>query len=165
VSLGSMALNVMGEPQAVHCGPWFCLSSMCRSSQFGAMSSPASHPVEADFIGSLMTIVFCTELQLGQSNSRCSNPTGPGLMLVSVIRDVHCRQRGRSIGVSRDLGENWDFDMTLPGKGGSVTELSVTGNCQWLGGDGITMPQCERYLWSILLIHQKLIYLGVPQSK
>ena len=81
-------------------------------------------------MGSLMTILFCTELQLGQSNSRCSNPTGPGLMLVSVIRDVHCEQRGRSISVSRGMGENWDFNMTLPWRGGSVTELSVTDNCQ-----------------------------------
>jgi len=27
--LGSIAVSLMGEPQAVHCGPWFCLSSMC----------------------------------------------------------------------------------------------------------------------------------------
>jgi hypothetical protein len=26
--LGSITVNLMGEPQAVHCGPWFCLSSM-----------------------------------------------------------------------------------------------------------------------------------------
>jgi hypothetical protein len=29
--LGSITDSLMGEPQAVHCGPWFCLSSMCRS--------------------------------------------------------------------------------------------------------------------------------------
>jgi hypothetical protein len=28
VQLGSIADNFMGESQAVHCGPWFCLSSM-----------------------------------------------------------------------------------------------------------------------------------------
>jgi hypothetical protein len=77
--------------------------------QFGAISSPASHPADADFIGSLITTFFCTELHLGQSNRRCSNPIGPALMLVSIIRDVHCGQRGRSIGVSRDVGENWGF--------------------------------------------------------
>ena len=26
--LGSTAVNFIGEPHAVHCGPWFCLSSM-----------------------------------------------------------------------------------------------------------------------------------------
>ena len=26
--LGSITANLMGEPQAAHCGPWFCLSSM-----------------------------------------------------------------------------------------------------------------------------------------
>jgi hypothetical protein len=26
--LGSITDNFIGEPQAVHCGPWFCLSSM-----------------------------------------------------------------------------------------------------------------------------------------
>lgn len=109
--------------------------------QVGAISSPASHPAEADFIGSHMTTRFCTELHLGQSNSRCSNPIGPGLTLASVIRDVHCGQRGRSIGVSRDGGENWDFDMTPPCKGGSVTELSVTDGCQWRGGDLGKMQQ------------------------
>jgi hypothetical protein len=29
--LGSIAVNFIGEPQAVHCGPWFCVSSMCCS--------------------------------------------------------------------------------------------------------------------------------------
>jgi hypothetical protein len=28
---GSIAVSVNGEPQAVHCGPWFCLSSMSCS--------------------------------------------------------------------------------------------------------------------------------------
>lgn len=26
--LGSIAVNLMGEPQAAHSGPWFCLSSI-----------------------------------------------------------------------------------------------------------------------------------------
>ena len=29
---GSIAVNLIGEPQAVHCGPWFCVSSMVCSS-------------------------------------------------------------------------------------------------------------------------------------
>jgi len=30
--LGSIAVNLIGEPQAVHCGPWFCVSSMVAPS-------------------------------------------------------------------------------------------------------------------------------------
>jgi hypothetical protein len=26
--LGSIAVNFIGEPQVVHCGPWFCTSSI-----------------------------------------------------------------------------------------------------------------------------------------
>jgi hypothetical protein len=36
--------------------------------------------------------------------------------------------------------------MTLPCKGGSVTELSVTDGCQRRGGDRTTMPQCKSCL-------------------
>jgi len=43
VPLGSIADNFMGEPQAVHCGPWFCLSSMAslsdRRSEFSGKPS------------------------------------------------------------------------------------------------------------------------------
>jgi hypothetical protein len=98
-ALGSIAVNLMGEPQAVHCGPWFCLSSMVASPQFGALSSPASHPTEADFIGSLAMTSFCTELHFGHSNRRCSKPIGPGLTRASIMRDVQREQRGRSIEV------------------------------------------------------------------
>jgi hypothetical protein len=74
--LGSIAVNLIGEPQAVHCGPWFCVSSMRCSPQFGALSSPASHPTEADFIGSLATTSFCTKWHLGHSNRRYSKMQG-----------------------------------------------------------------------------------------
>jgi hypothetical protein len=30
--LGSIAANLIGEPQAAHCGPWFCVSSMVAPS-------------------------------------------------------------------------------------------------------------------------------------
>jgi hypothetical protein len=30
--LGSIAVSFIGEPQAVHCGPWFCASSMRQPS-------------------------------------------------------------------------------------------------------------------------------------
>jgi hypothetical protein len=43
IQLGSIADNFMGEPQAVHCGPWFCLSSMAspsdRRSEFSSKPS------------------------------------------------------------------------------------------------------------------------------
>jgi hypothetical protein len=98
--LGSIAVNLIGEPQAVHCGPWFWVSSMCGlPPQFRALSSPASHPTEADFIGSLAMTSFCTELHFGHSNRRCSKPIGPGLTRASIMRDVQREQRGRSIEV------------------------------------------------------------------
>jgi hypothetical protein len=58
VLLGSIADSFIGEPQAVHCGPWFCTSSMRRSSQFGVLSSPESHPTASDLKGSdAMTLI------------------------------------------------------------------------------------------------------------
>jgi hypothetical protein len=93
--LGSIAVNLIGEPQAVHCGPWFCLSSMRWSLQVGALSSLASHPTDADFIGSPATTSLRTEAHLGHSNRRCSKSRGPGLIHASIIRDVQCGQCGR----------------------------------------------------------------------
>ena len=72
----------------------------------GALSSPASHPTEADFMGSLATTSFCTKSHAGHSNRRCSKPIGLGLMRASIMRDVQCQQRGRSMGVSCGLDEN-----------------------------------------------------------
>jgi len=43
---------------------------------------------------------FCTVLHLGHSNRRCSKPIGPGLMRASIMRDVQCEHRGRSMRVS-----------------------------------------------------------------
>src|SRR5260370_2817226 len=37
-ALGSIAVNFIEEPQAVHCGPWFCVSSIRCSPQFGALT-------------------------------------------------------------------------------------------------------------------------------
>ena len=65
--------------------------------QFGALSSPASHPTEADFMGSLATTSFCTKWHLGHSNRRCSKPMGPGLMRASIMPDVQREQCGRSM--------------------------------------------------------------------
>ena len=48
--LGSIAVNLIGEPQAVHCGPWFCVSSMIwpsvRSPEF-----PGKPPYGSRFHG------------------------------------------------------------------------------------------------------------------
>jgi len=41
--LGSIALNLIGEPQAVHWGPWFCVSSIC----FAPLSSAPWVPQQA----------------------------------------------------------------------------------------------------------------------
>jgi hypothetical protein len=46
--LGSIAVSFMGEPQAVHCGPWFCVSSIASLPQFGALSSTSSQPAAFD---------------------------------------------------------------------------------------------------------------------
>jgi hypothetical protein len=39
--LGSIEVNLMGEPQAEHNGPWFCLSSIGYPLMFGARRSLA----------------------------------------------------------------------------------------------------------------------------
>ena len=67
-------------------------------------------------------------------------------MLVSVIRDVHRGQRGRSIGVSRAIGENWDFDMTLPARAGALPNSRSPMVANWRGGDGSNVPQCASCL-------------------
>jgi hypothetical protein len=39
--LGSIAVSFIGEPQAVHCGPWFCISSIrCSLSSANQCSKP-----------------------------------------------------------------------------------------------------------------------------
>jgi hypothetical protein len=129
----------MGEPQAVHCGPWVCVSSKCCSPQFGALSCPASHSAEADSIGSAATTSLCTELHLGHSNRRCSKPMGLGLMLASIMRIVQCGQRGRSMDLSDGPEEKLACGMALPCIGRERAALSVTDGCRRRGGDGISM--------------------------
>jgi hypothetical protein len=76
-------------------------------------------------------------------------------MLVNVIRDVHFGQRGRSIGVSRD-GE--DFDITLPYRGGSVTDSRSPMVAE---GGAMIEPRCAsgfRTQWSILLTFPKIYW-------
>ena len=110
VSPGSIAVSFMGEPQAVHCGPWFCVSSMGCFPQFGVLSSPASQPTAFDLKGSDAMTLISTRSHLGHSNSRCSKPIGPGETRSSIIRVWQWRQRGRSIAVRNC----WDEVMMLP---------------------------------------------------
>jgi hypothetical protein len=55
-ALGSIAVNFMGEAQAVHCGPWFCVSSMSGllpvraevSARLGVRNAGERHCQDAD---------------------------------------------------------------------------------------------------------------------
>ena len=106
--LGSIAASLVGEPQAVHCGPWFCASSMGYfseiSAQPGVPGSSASQPAAVDLKGSDAMTLISTRLHLGHSNSRCSKPIGPGETRSSIILVLQCEQRRRSIAV-KDCGD------------------------------------------------------------
>jgi hypothetical protein len=106
--LGSIAASFMGEPQAVHCGPWFCASSMGYFSEIsvrpGVPGSPASQPAALDLKGSNAMTLISTRLHLGHSNNRCSKPIGPGEMRSNIIRVRQCEQRRRSM-VVKDCGD------------------------------------------------------------
>src|ERR1700726_4461164 len=129
----------MGEPHAVHCGPWFCVSSMCGSRetgpQLGEVSSPASQPVAFDLKGSDAMTLISTWSHFGHSNNRCSKPIGPVETRSSIIRVWQREQRGRSIAVRNC----WDEDTMLPCFGREHYRLSVTDVCRWRGGDGTRM--------------------------
>jgi hypothetical protein len=130
-----MAASFIDEPQAVHGGPWFCVSSMACSRQFGVRSSPASQPAAVDLKGSDAMTSISTRSHLGHSNSRCSKPIGPGETRSSIIRAWQREQRGRSIAVKNC----WDEDTMLPCVGRERYRLSVTDVCRWRGGDGTSM--------------------------
>ena len=66
---------------------------------------------------------------------------GPGLTPASIMRDVQRGQRGRSMGVSSEPGENWDFDITPPGVERERAALSVTGCSRRRDDDETIMPQ------------------------
>jgi hypothetical protein len=53
-----MAVSFIGEPQAAHCGPWFCLSSIVLLPHLGVLISPVSQPAAFDLKGSdAMTLI------------------------------------------------------------------------------------------------------------
>ncbi len=43
--------NLIGEPQAVHCGPWFCVSSMCCLPSGRSPEFPGKPPYVSRFHG------------------------------------------------------------------------------------------------------------------
>jgi hypothetical protein len=71
------------------------------------------------------------------------------------MRDWHLRQRGRSA-VRGDSVGNCGSGMTRPCIGGSVTELSVTGNCHGPGGDRDSLHPSRAEKRSILLTLEKI---------
>ena len=127
------------------------------SHQFGALSSPASQPTEADFMGSLVMTAFSTYLHRTHSNRRCSKPTGPGLIRVSIMRDVQRKQRGRSMDVSNGPPGKQAVGMMLhlwTQAGAQI--LSVTDGSRRPRGDIKSFAQCQASHWSKLLTFGKI---------
>ena len=139
--LGSIAASLMGEPQAVHCGPWFCASSMGQSSEISAQpgvpGSPASQPAAVDLKGSDAMTLISTWSHFGHSNNRCSKPIGPAETRSSIILVWQCEQRRRSTAV-KDCGD----EGTMPPLHGrkSTTGLPVADTCL-AGDDGANLAQ------------------------
>src|SRR5258705_2541000 len=50
-AIGSIAVNLIGEPQAVHCGPWFCVSSICLLPSVRRPEFPSKPPYGSRFHG------------------------------------------------------------------------------------------------------------------
>lgn len=138
---GSIAVNLMGEPQAVHCGPWFCESSMGYFSEIGAQpgvpGSPASQPAALDLKGSDAITLISTRLHLGHSNNRRSKPIGPGEMRSSIILVWQCEQRRRSVAVK----DCEDEGMMLPLYWAGALPISQSPITACLDGDGANLAQ------------------------
>jgi hypothetical protein len=108
--LGSIAVNFISEPQAVHCGPWFCASSIVvlpsvRRSEF---SGEPTGRIQFDGIG--CSDAYLDVIASGHSNNRCSKPIGPDETRSSIMRVWQREQRGRSIAVKNC----WDEGTRLP---------------------------------------------------
>jgi hypothetical protein len=135
--LGSIAASLMGEPQAVHCGPWFCASSMGYFSEIsvqpGVPGSPASQPAALDLKGSDAITLTSTRLHLGHSNNRCSKPIGPGEMRSSIIRVRQYEQRRRTI-----CG---DEGTMLPLYWAGALPISLSPITAYSDGDGASLAQ------------------------
>jgi hypothetical protein len=93
--LRSIAINRIGEPQAVHCKPWFCVSehnapSVRRHQLHGKASSGSRFHEVAHY----------APLLYGSAVGAIEQPTlkfdRTGLMLTNPIQDVHGGKRARS---------------------------------------------------------------------
>ena len=152
--LVSIATNLMGEPQAVHCGPWFCVSSMGYfseiSAQPGAPGSLVSLQAALDLNGSDAMTLISTRLHLGHSHNRCSKPIGPGEMRSSIILVWQCQQRMRSIAV-RDCG---DEGTMLPLYRAGALLISLSSITAYSDGDAASLApihQCAAAQYPSLL--------------
>ena len=138
--LGSIAASLMGEPQAVHCGPWFCASSMGQSSEISAQpgvpGSPASQPAALELKGSDAITLISTWLHFGHSNNRCSKPMGPGEMRSSSIGLWQCEQQRRSVAV-KDCGDEGTASLYWAG----ALSISPSPINAYSDGDGANLAQ------------------------
>ena len=138
--LGSIAASLMGEPQAVHCGPWFCASSMGQSSEISAQpgvpGSPASQPAALELKGSDAITLISTWLHFGHSNNRCSKPMGPGEMRSSSIGLWQCEQQRRSVAV-KDCGDEGTASLYWAG----ALLISQSPITAYSDGDGTSLAQ------------------------
>jgi hypothetical protein len=137
-ALGSIAVSFIGDPQAVHCGPWFCVSRMNVSPyrlepavKFDARSRLKRHRCDA-----VRSATLSLRPHLPQSKLQRSNPGLPGLTRARIIGALHLAQGRRSILAAVRTGNGCDAGM-----GFSVTELSVTDDCRFRGGDASIMPR------------------------
>jgi hypothetical protein len=88
-ALGSIAVNFIGEPQAVQHGPWFCESSIRRSprrrpSQFGACNELQRHRSDV-----VCTVTRSVRSHFMQSKVRRSKPKRAGLTQARTIGALH----------------------------------------------------------------------------
>ena len=134
----------MGEPQAVHCGPWFCASSMGFfseiSAQPGVPGSPESQSAALGLKESDAMTLISTRLHLGHSNNRCSKPIGPGKTRSSIILVWQCEQRRRSVAV-KDCGDEGTMRPLIGGRALPIS-LSPIPSCS--DGDGANLAQHPR---------------------
>ena len=108
-------------------------------------------------MGSLVMTAFSTYLHRTHSNRRCSKPTGPGLIRVSIMRDVQRKQRRRSMDVSNGPpGKQAVGAMLHLWTQAGAQILSVTDGSRRPRGDIKSFAQCQASHWSKLLTFGKI---------
>jgi hypothetical protein len=147
----------------VHCGPWFCASSMGYfseiSAQPGVPGSPASQPAAVDLKGSDAMTLISTWLHCGHSNNRCSKPIGPGETRSSIIRVWQCEQRRRSVR-SGIVGMRARCFPCIGRK--SITDLSVA-DSRLADAMEPVLPNTPARGWSILITMENFVQQEWPQ--